>query len=101
MTDSPMINVLSVFFTVTTVAVILYPIIKLAPSWLEGRVHKQVMFHRNAIEALDIALANTQAEPGQLLRLTTQRDYHRDALMTLAPDDTLTAARPHGLTAAA
>jgi hypothetical protein len=83
MTAATMINGLMIFFSVTTVAVILYPIVKLTPSWLERRLDRKIAFHRDALVALDAALAAT-TDPVQTARLTEQRDFHRAALASLA-----------------
>ena len=48
MSGEPIINGLMIFFTLTTIAVIAYPIIKLLPSWLERRVYRTAAFHRDA-----------------------------------------------------
>jgi hypothetical protein len=78
-----MINGLMIFFSVTTVAVILYPIIKLTPSWLERRLDRKISFHRDALVALESALAATN-DQAQSARLATQLDFHRAALASLA-----------------
>ena len=101
MSGSPMINGLAVFFTITTVAVFLYPIIKLTPSWLERRVNRQIGFHRGAIAALGSAMAGTDNDHAHRARLAAQHDYHRAALMALAPDDAIAATTWQDIDAAA
>jgi hypothetical protein len=101
MTAATMINGLMIFFSVTTVAVFLYPIIKLTPSWLERRLNGKIKFHGDAIVALDAALATT-SDPAQGARLTAQRDFHRAALASLAvpqPAPTVTGPLPVDLAA--
>ena len=83
MTAATMVNGLMIFFSVTTVVVILYPLIKLTPSWLERRLNTKIKFHGDAIVALDAALAATR-DPAQTARLAEQRDFHRAALASLA-----------------
>jgi hypothetical protein len=101
MTAATMINGLMIFFSVTTVAVILYPIIKLTPSWLERRLDRKIAFHRDAIVALEAALIAT-TDAAQTARLTEQRDFHRAALASLAvpqPVQTVTGPLPVDLAA--
>lgn len=96
MTAATMINGLMIFFSVTTVAVFLYPIIKLTPSWLERRLNAKIRFHGEAIVVLEAALAATN-DPAQTARLTSQRDFHRAALASLAvpqPAPTVTGPLP-------
>jgi hypothetical protein len=81
-----MINGLMIFFTLTSVAVLLYPIIKLLPSWLERRLNRKIEIHRASVAALDTAMAAPGLDPGQVMRLAAQRDWHRAALQALAPD---------------
>jgi hypothetical protein len=101
MTAATMINGLMIFFSVTTVGVILYPIFKLTPSWLERRLDRKIAFHRDAIVALEAALTAT-TDPAQTARLTEQRDFHRAALASLAvpqPAPTVTGPLPVDLAA--
>jgi hypothetical protein len=96
-----MINGLMIFFSVTTVAVIFYPIIKLTPAWLERRMNAKIKFHGDAIVALEAALAAT-SDAAQSARLTDQRDFHRAALASLAvpqPAPTVTGPLPVNLAA--
>jgi len=83
MAAATLINGLMIFFSLTTVAVIIYPLIKLTPSWLERRLDRKIGFHRDAIVALDAAIA-AGSDPVQTARLTEQRDFHRAALASLA-----------------
>jgi hypothetical protein len=78
---------LSIFFTVTTVVVFLFPIVKLTPSWLERSIARKVIAHREALAGLDAAIAVTR-DAEQIARLNVQRDYHCAALNTLVPGDT-------------
>jgi hypothetical protein len=82
--SSPIITGLTIFFSVTTVVVGLYPIVKLTPSWLERRLNRQIAFHHDALLALDAALALPGNDGTQASRLTEQRDFHRAALHALA-----------------
>lgn len=84
MYDPAIPNFLTLFFAVTTVGVILYPLIKLTPSWLERSMGKKVVLHRNALIALDAAIAGTRDE-AQRDRLQAQRDYHQASIEALFP----------------
>lgn len=101
MTAATLVNGMMIFFSLTTVAVFLYPLIKLTPSWLERRLNRKIAFHQDALLALDAALAAT-SDPVQLARLTGQRDFHRGALNDLAvpePKQTVTGPLPVDLAA--
>nr|WP_310525253.1 hypothetical protein [Polymorphobacter sp.] len=87
MSGSPMINGLSILFTVTTVAVFLYPVIKLTPSWLERRVNTRIVFHRRAFDAIGVAMERAHNDSAQFDRLASQREFHRASLMALAPGE--------------
>jgi hypothetical protein len=86
MSGSSIINGLMVFFSLTTVAVFLYPLIKLTPSWLERRLGRKIEMHRASLAALDGALALPGQDVTHVARLTAQRDWHRAALQSLAAD---------------
>jgi hypothetical protein len=79
-----------IFFSVTTVAVVAYPIVKLLPSWLERSVYRKIAFNRDAIAALDSAAVRT-SDPEHRQRLRAQARYHRAALAALAPNDPILA----------
>jgi hypothetical protein len=101
MTAATLVNGMMIFFSLTTVAVFLYPLIKLTPSWLERRLNRKIAFHQDALLALDAALAAT-SDPVQLARLTAQRDFHCGALKDLAvpePKQTVTGPLPVDLAA--
>lgn len=101
MSAATMINGLMIFFSVTTVAVVLYPIFKLTPAWLERRLNRKIAFHQDAAVALEVAIAAT-TDPAQLARLTAQRDFHRGALKDLAvpePKQIVTGPLPVDLAA--
>lgn len=101
MSDSPIITGLMFFFSVTTVAVIGYPIVKLLPSWLERSVYRKIAYNRDAIAAIDIAAARC-TDPDHRARLLAQARYHRAALANLAPNDPVLAPQaPERLNAAA
>lgn len=101
MPDSPIITGLMFFFSVTTVAVIAYPIVKLLPSWLERSVYSKIAYNRDAIAALDIAAARC-TDPDHRGRLLAQARYHRAALVNLAPNDPVLAPKvPECMEAAA
>jgi hypothetical protein len=87
MSGAPIINGLMIFFSVTTVAAMAYPLFKLLPSWLERRVHRQIAFHSDALAALDGALVRSHNDHEHKARLAAQRAYHFNALIALAPDD--------------
>lgn len=87
MSGSPIITGLMVVFSITTVAVFLYPIIKLTPSWLERSLGKKVAFHRDAAVALGVAIERAHNDPEHRGRLQVQRDYHLASLTALVPGD--------------
>ena len=81
------IPVLTVFFTVTTIAVFLYPIVRLTPSWLQRSLNKKLVFHRQAYAALTAAVTQAHNDPEHAARLAAQRDYHHSALQALVPNE--------------
>ncbi len=87
MQGSAIITGMTIFFSVTTIAVFLYPIIKLTPSWIERSLNKKLAFHRAAHTALGAAVAQAHNNPEQAARLAAQRDYHRSALQALVPHE--------------
>jgi hypothetical protein len=86
MSGSSIITGLMVFFSLTTVGVVLYPVIKLTPSWLERRLGRKIDMHRASLLSLDAALAVPGQDAVQVARLAAQRDWHRAALQSLAAD---------------
>ena len=88
MSGSPIISGLMIVFSLTTLVVFLYPIIKLTPSWLERSLNKKIVFHRAAVEALGKAIVGAHNDPAQLARLTAQHDYHRASMQALVPNET-------------
>lgn len=102
MSSSPIITGLMIFFSVTTVVVVAYPLIKLAPSWFERSVFRRAALHRDAITALDLAIDRAGGDVEHHARLVAQRDYHRSALANLFPGDaSLTTPAPQRFDAAA
>jgi hypothetical protein len=100
--SSPIITGLMIFFSVTTIGVVLYPLIKLTPSWLERSLNKKINFHRDAVVALANAVERTHNDPVQRARLQAQHDYHRSALTALVPGEAVApVAIPRALDAAA
>jgi hypothetical protein len=91
MSTSSIPTILTIVFSVTTVVVILYPIIKLTPYWLERSVGKKVVMHSRAIVALDAAIGDAGNTPEHLARLVEQRAFHVAALAQLAPQAAATA----------
>ncbi len=89
MSGTLIINGLMIFFTLSTIAVIAYPIVKLLPSWLERRVYRTAAFHRDVIAALGLAIERATADPEHRSRLEAQRAFHSRALTTLVPGDSL------------
>lgn len=85
MSASPIITGLTILFSISTVTVFLFPIVRLAPSWLERPLNKKIVFHTAAIDALQEALARAHNGSAQHARLTAELEYHRAALLTLAP----------------
>ena len=94
MSGAPVISGMMLFFTLTTIGVIAYPLIKLTPSWLEGRVHRRIAFHRDAITALGFAIDRVGHDSAQRDRLMAQHTWHRAALANLAPGEVPVAAAP-------
>jgi hypothetical protein len=86
MSGSSIANGLMIFFSLTTVGVVLYPLIKLTPSWLERRLGRKIDMHRASLVALDAALTVPGQDAVHVARLTAQRDWHRAALRSLAAD---------------
>ena len=102
MSSSPIITGLRIFFSITTVVVVFYPVIKLAPLWFERSVYRRATLHRNAIAALGQAIDRVGGDVEHRARLVAQRDYHRASLASLFPDDAALAVPvPHRIDAAA
>ena len=80
------ITYMAIVFTVITLAVIMFPIIKLAPSRLARRMNGRVAFHREAIAALTTAIEHTD-DPEHRERLASQLTYQRAAFAQIAPAD--------------
>jgi hypothetical protein len=93
MSGSHIPNGLAVLFSITTIIVFLYPIVKLTPSWLERSMAKKIILHRSAIIALNEAI-DTTADPEQRARLVDQRDYHQAAINALVPGEPAGMAAP-------
>jgi hypothetical protein len=85
MTTDSIPTVLTIVFSITTVAVFLFPIVRLTPFWLERSVGKKVVMHTRAIAALDAAIGDAGNTADHLARLIEQRDFHVAALAQLAP----------------
>ncbi len=85
MFDSPILT-MALFFSVTTTLVFAFPLVKLAPFWLQRRLHRQLAHHRAAAEALALAMTRCHNDPDQLARLTAQHDWHLAAIAALAPE---------------
>jgi hypothetical protein len=86
MSTSPIISGLMVFFSLTTVGVVIYPFIKILPSRLEKRSYRKIELHEQALTVLASAIAANQGDPEQRARLSANYDYHRAALLTLKPN---------------
>lgn len=84
MAAAALITGLTVFFSVTTLAVFAYPLVRLTPSWLERRLHRKAAAHGDALAALEMALAAPVSDGTKLARLQAQRDFHAAALRSLA-----------------
>lgn len=89
---SPILN-LALFLSVTTTLVFAFPLVKLAPFWLQRRRHRQLAWHRSAAGALALAMTRCHNDPDQLARLTAQHDWHLAAIAALAPERPAKAAR--------
>lgn len=85
MSGFPVVNIMMLVFSITTAIVLLYPIVRLAPSWLERSVNRRIVFHRAAAEAIGAAMARSHNDPAHLARLTEQHAFHVGALAALAP----------------
>lgn len=87
MSASPLINGMMIVFSITTVAVFLYPIFKLTPSWLDRRLNRQIAFHRAAAVEIGTAMSRAHNDPEQFERLAAQHAYHRASLQALVPGE--------------
>lgn len=85
---------LMIIFSIVTVLVFLYPIIKLTPSWLERSMAKKVILHRDALAGLQVALERSHNDAEQFARLQAQHEYHRAALQALVPGDAQAQVEP-------
>lgn len=65
-----------------------------APRWMADRTKRQIMLHRNAVEALDIAIPRAGNDADQHARLTANRAYHLAALANLAPAEAAALEAP-------
>ncbi|KAB7645599.1 hypothetical protein [Polymorphobacter fuscus] len=93
MSGSLIINGLMIFFSLTTVAVVAYPLVKLLPSWLERSIYRKVAYHRDAIAALQVAIDRNQTDIEHRDRLLAQMAFHRRSLADLAPGDAADAPK--------
>lgn len=84
MAGSAVVTGVTVFFTFTTLAVLAYPLIKLAPSWLEHRLNRKIALHRDALVAVETALAVPGHDEARQAKLIARRDVHLGALRSLA-----------------
>ena len=82
-----------VVLSITTTLVFLFPLVRLAPSWLERPLNRRLAYHRAAVKALAEAILRSQGEPAQLARLNAQCDYHCAALARLLPDNPVAAGK--------
>jgi hypothetical protein len=94
MSNQALINIMAVLFTITTVAVLLYPVFRILPSWLEGSVNRKIKFHSDAVAALATEMARTQHDSAHLARLTEQYEWNRSALAALAPNAVVAEPAP-------
>lgn len=94
MSGSHIPNGLMIIFSITTIVVFLYPIIKLTPSWLERSMARKVIMHRDALAGIGAALERTDNDPEQIARLQVQHEFHRAALQALVPGDSQAQAEP-------
>jgi hypothetical protein len=72
--------------TVTTIIVLLYPLVRLAPFWRQRGSAHRIIRHRQELAATEAALAETR-DPDELARLQAARAHHQAALQRLAPGD--------------
>ena len=101
MSGSHIPNGLMAVFSIMTVAVFLYPIVKLTPSWLERKMAKKIILHRDAIAVL-APTVETTIDVDHRARLQTQLDYHQAAITALVPGEVAAArAAPVGVDNAA
>jgi hypothetical protein len=101
MSGSPIITGLMIFFSVTTIAVIAWPLYKLAPSWIERNLYRKIAFHRDAAAVLAVAMERAHGDSGRFERLALQHDYHTGALLILVPHETVATPAPVLVDAAA
>ena len=85
MTTASIPTVLTIVFSLLTLGVFLFPIIRLTPHWLERSVGKKVVLHSRAIAALDAAIEDAGNTAEHRARLIEQRDFNVAALARLAP----------------
>jgi hypothetical protein len=90
MSGSHIPNGLMVVFSITTLVVFLYPIVKLTPSWLERKMAKKIILHREAIAVL-AQTVETTTDIEQRARLQTQLDYHQATINALVPGEVAAA----------
>ena len=87
MSGSHIPNGLMIVFSITTLVVFLYPIIKLTPSALERSMARKVVMHRDALAGIGAAMERSHNDAEQFARLKVQHDFHRAALRALVPGD--------------
>jgi hypothetical protein len=82
---APGIAVIMVVGTGALVAAAWWLIEAVTPRWMAERTAKQVVLHRNAVEALDVAIPRAGNDAAQQARLVASREWHLAALNALAP----------------
>jgi hypothetical protein len=96
---APGIAVIMVVGTGALVAAAWWLIEAVAPRKMAERTARQIALHRDAVAALEIAVANVGTDAAHKARLTVSLEWHRSALAALAPD--AAAALPADLKLAA
>ncbi len=91
---APGIAVIMVVGTGALVAAAWWLIEAVAPRWMAERTVRQIALHRNAVEALDIAIPRAGNDAAQQARLVASRDWHLAALNALSPADAAALSTP-------
>jgi hypothetical protein len=89
------IAVIMVVGTGALVAASWWLIESVTPRWMADRTAKQVVMHRNAVEALDVAIPRAGNDAEQQARLVANREWHLAALNALAPAEAAALNTPH------
>jgi hypothetical protein len=87
------IAVIMVVGTGVLLAVAWWAVEAVVPRKMAERTVRQIALHKNAVEALDIAIPRAGNDAEQLARLTANREWHLAALNALAPAEAAPLAK--------